>query len=171
MVKSRIAKFYRYLKYSFSGRRLVIIQDKSGINWEIDPRNALDAHLARTNEYSDDLLRKIETFRNLDGIALDIGANSGYWTLPLAENFAQVIALEPDPENFKKLERNVSLNPALGQKVKILPVGASSETGFLKFNIRRSIDGDSQMNTGLSSFAVEENTTDALTVKVTSIDD
>ena len=45
--------------------------------------------------------------------AIDLGANIGYFTLLLAQlvgQDGQVVAFEPDPENFQLLERNVRAN-------------------------------------------------------------
>jgi FkbM family methyltransferase len=57
-------------------------------------------------------LRYVKKWRN----AIDIGANVGEWTRPLAKKFQQVICFEPNPnfrECFNKniLETNVTLHP------------------------------------------------------------
>lgn len=40
--------------------------------------------------------------------AVDVGAHIGCWTLELAKRFGRVVALEPHPENFAALSRNVA---------------------------------------------------------------
>ena len=40
--------------------------------------------------------------------AIDIGANIGTWSIPLAQNFKQVYSFEPQPEVFQILKKNVS---------------------------------------------------------------
>jgi tRNA G37 N-methylase Trm5 len=45
-------------------------------------------------------------------IVVDAGANIGIFTLLAARKAKLVIAVEPDPENFEYLKRNVRLNRA-----------------------------------------------------------
>lgn len=40
------------------------------------------------------------------GVAIDGGAHIGSWTLAMAKRFDQVIAFEPDPNNFYALQKN-----------------------------------------------------------------
>ncbi len=47
------------------------------------------------------------------GIAIDIGANGGMYTVPLAKmlgDSGQVVAIEPEPNNLLMLDKNVKLN-------------------------------------------------------------
>tara|TARA_R110002073_G_scaffold92880_1_gene217474 strand:- start:615 stop:1256 length:642 start_codon:yes stop_codon:yes gene_type:complete len=39
-------------------------------------------------------------------LALDVGAHVGIWTCHLADEFDEVISLEPNPENFECLQKN-----------------------------------------------------------------
>ncbi len=39
-------------------------------------------------------------------LALDVGAHVGIWTRHLADEFDEVISLEPNPENFECLQKN-----------------------------------------------------------------
>ncbi len=56
------------------------------------------------------------------GVALDVGAQVGLWTVPLASRAhsigARVVAFEPVPQNFDFLERNIALN-GLGAVVRL----------------------------------------------------
>lgn len=58
------------------------------------------------------------------GVAVDIGAHIGTWTLPLAGAFKKVYAFEPHPDNYRCLKANTAgcnnveaRNVALGEKV------------------------------------------------------
>jgi FkbM family methyltransferase len=63
-------------------------------------------------------------------VALDIGANIGYYTLLFARLVGEegkVFAFEPDPYNFSLLQKNVEIN---GYKnVELIPKAVSNETG------------------------------------------
>jgi len=56
----------------------------------------------------DPLLKDIKT----SDIVVDAGANIGIFTLLAAKKAKMIIAVEPDPENFEYLEKNVKLNNA-----------------------------------------------------------
>lgn len=68
--------------------------------------------------------------RNLGGIVLDVGANSGFYALLAAsvQTDVRVIALEPNPHILPILERNVRLN-GRSRQVMCLPFAASDRTG------------------------------------------
>ncbi len=65
-------------------------------------------------------------------LVVDAGANVGDTALYFAERGADVLAYEPDPENFRALESNLILNPKLAARVTTFPV-AIGEDGEILF--------------------------------------
>lgn len=66
---------------------------------------------------------------------LDVGANVGSYTVLAGGAVgARVTAVEPVPETFAVLQRNVALN-GLGERVRSCQAGLSGETGTLRFSI------------------------------------
>ncbi len=67
------------------------------------------------------------------GDVIDIGANVGCFTLfaTSALGCDRVIALEPDPHNFRHLERNVALNP--GRGIVAIRKAVSAISGEIQF--------------------------------------
>jgi FkbM family methyltransferase len=63
-------------------------------------------------------------------LAVDVGANVGGWTKPLAELFDSVLAFEPDERNFSKLQA--------GDNVTAIKAAIADETGEIPFYIRSS---------------------------------
>lgn len=74
-----------------------------------------------------------ETFGDLEGAFLDIGANCGTWTLHLAESFAKTFSFEPHPDSFQQLRAGIrssaiaghlieAFNVALGDRVSVRPL-------------------------------------------------
>lgn len=66
-------------------------------------------------DFAGQTLRRIETFfsaRGETGTYIDIGANIGLTTIPVANKFPRVrcISFEPGPVNFKNLLTNIKLN-------------------------------------------------------------
>jgi len=64
--------------------------------------------------YNEDavITRMIADLKGNEGVFLDIGANIGVFSLVIGKALGlQVLAFEPEPINFMKLKRNVTLNP------------------------------------------------------------
>ena len=62
-------------------------------------------------------------------VCMDLGANVGYITLLLCDLVGEngkVFAVEPDPKNYKLLNRNVSLN-LYRERVQHLKIGISNK--------------------------------------------
>lgn len=73
-------------------------------------------------------------FLREDDLFVDVGANIGSYTiLASAEIGARTIAMEPVPETYKNLLRNISLNN-IDRKVKALNIGVGSSKGVLRFS-------------------------------------
>lgn len=65
------------------------------------------------------------------GVFVDIGANSGYYTLTLAkEAECRVIAFEPNPITLERLTYNVAINAPLKGQIEIIPMGVGDEGEF-----------------------------------------
>jgi len=97
-------------------------------------------------------------------VALDLGANIGYVTLILAEivgDAGQVYALEPDPNNFRILNRNINAN-GYNQFVYPFNLGGSNITGNMLFY--------SSDSSNLGGMSKTEHTSDAIDVAVTTMD-
>jgi FkbM family methyltransferase len=76
-------------------------------------------------------------------VILDVGANIGYYTLQFARAAGakgRVYAFEPDPENFKLLQKNVQLNGYTN--VILIPKAVSDVTGTLKLYSSPENKGD-----------------------------
>lgn len=59
-------------------------------------------------------------------VTVDVGANSGYYALTLAQRCqATVVAYEPDPDAQRRLARNLSLNPQIASWVNLRGVTVS----------------------------------------------
>lgn len=165
---SKVAAMLRWIAHSIrqTGRKRIVV-DESGTSWLIDPANALDQHVLSGKSECLDLL---DHLKPKAGVAFDVGANAGYWAIPLAHLGFQVYAFEPDPFVFEKLQRNVQINKWSKEQLRIDKVAISDGDGSAEFNVRRSIDGDSNLNLGLSSLVAKSNVSKRITVLTRSID-
>jgi len=86
--------------------------------------------------WTTELLRKGDTY-------VDIGANVGYYTLLASRRGGEeghVFAFEPDPDNFRILERNVRLNNL--QNVTLVQKAVSNENATIRLFIAEDNKGD-----------------------------
>ncbi len=84
----------------------------------------------------------IETFKKGD-VLYDIGANVGPYALIAAaylEGEGKIVAMEPHPQSYSKLCRNVLLN-GFGNILFPLPVALSDKTGLDVFNYQYLVEG------------------------------
>ena len=81
----------------------------------------------------------VKTHVEKNNIVVDIGANIGYYTLLMALNQAKVFSYEPEPKNFKLLQKNVNLNN-FSSNVKLYNKAASKYNGFSKLFLAGATD-------------------------------
>jgi FkbM family methyltransferase len=77
----------------------------------VDPKDSLDLFINKIYEPYETQL--VSSKIKQGDVVLDIGANIGYYTLIFAKLVGQngkVFAFEPEPANFRLLEKNVSVN-------------------------------------------------------------
>lgn len=67
---------------------------------------------------------------NTNGIFIDIGAHTGYYSLYMAPAVKQVIAFEPDEMSFNMLQANLS-----GAKATIFNCAVSNKTGIFRLRV------------------------------------
>jgi FkbM family methyltransferase len=96
-----------------------------------------------------------------DDLFIDVGANVGHYSL-LAAGICgcEVMAFEPIPLTFSKLNRNVKLNN-LSNKIKTYNIGIGDENSFLNFTTNRDV-----MNS-----VAQEHDRDVIRVEVKKLDD
>jgi FkbM family methyltransferase len=109
-----------------AGRRLCgrasddVAVTRRGINWRLDLNEGIDLSIYLLGGFEVRTLRSYRQFVHEGDVVLDIGANIGAHTLPLAQLVGaagRVIALEPTRWAFQKLSANVARNPALAPRV------------------------------------------------------
>jgi FkbM family methyltransferase len=95
---------------------------RNGIRWHLDLDEGIDFSIYLFGVFEKSTVNTYRKFLSPGGIALDIGANMGAHTLPMAHAVGphgKVYAFEPTQYAFSKLTRNVSLNPELAKHVHI----------------------------------------------------
>ncbi len=121
--KVRIARALSALL--LSGRRLLglpptLTVRRRGINWSLDLREGIDLAIYLLGGFEVRTLRRYEDLVRKGDVVLDIGANVGAHTLPLAHIVGptgKVYAFEPTAYAFSKQRENIRLNPDLAPRI------------------------------------------------------
>jgi FkbM family methyltransferase len=124
LIASFISRSVRVIRRAF-GLRSVGVFRRSNILWELDLKQGIDFAIYLQGGFEPSTLREYKTIVRSGYTVLDIGANIGAHTLPLAMlagKKGKVISFEPTDYAYNKLVKNISLNPIL--KDIITPVQA-----------------------------------------------
>jgi FkbM family methyltransferase len=100
------------------GDREIVVRD--GITYELDLFQGIDFAIYLANIYERQTRLALSRLVTPSSLVLDIGANIGAHTLHLARlvgSGGRVIAFEPTDFAFRKLCRNLELNPELASRV------------------------------------------------------
>ena len=114
---SRVVRALRTL----AGKGDVGVFRRGGIVWELDLREGIDFAIYLQGGFEPATLREYGRIVRSGSVALDIGANIGSHTLPLARLVGpsgRVYSFEPTDYAFEKQQRNLSLNGGLAERVK-----------------------------------------------------
>ncbi|MBK9990375.1 MAG: FkbM family methyltransferase [Verrucomicrobia bacterium] len=93
---------------------------RNGLRWHLDLNEGIDLAIYLLGAFERDLVRCYERLIKHGDTVLDIGANIGAHTLPLARAVGptgRVIAIEATEYAFAKLTRNIALNPSLSPNI------------------------------------------------------
>ncbi|MDP3981140.1 MAG: FkbM family methyltransferase [Chlamydiota bacterium] len=125
---------YFFLRIVFRKERYQI--KRSGICYEINLSEGIDLSLFLFGHFQKHILQSKYFSISENAVMIDIGANIGSITLPMAKaaSRGQIYAIEPSDYAFQKLERNIILNPELGKRIyvsKIFFSNTNAETSDL----------------------------------------
>lgn len=111
----------------------VFITKRHGINWEVDLDEGIDFAIYLLGRFENSTYDAYARTLKSGAIVIDIGANIGAHTLPLANligDSGKVYAFEPTQSAFKKLSRNLELNPELQKRVVAVQAMVVSSPSF-----------------------------------------
>lgn len=131
-------------------------RDDFGFYYRLDLEDYIDCHLFLHGSFEKEgVLVVKELVERFDcRYFIDIGANLGVFSLPLAGFAAieKVYAFEPDPKNYERLKTNIALN-RLEDKIETFKVALSAESGSAQLHISedRKACNAFKLNRGTSS--------------------
>jgi FkbM family methyltransferase len=95
---------------------------RQGVRWRLDLREGIDFSIFLLGAFEPSTVRAYRALVRPNQTVLDIGANIGAHTLPLAQLVGEkgrVIAFEPTAFAFRKCAANLALNPDLRSRVSL----------------------------------------------------
>jgi len=116
-IASCVIVFFRRL----SGRGHKSVMNRGGIRWDLDLHEGIDFAIYLLGLFERSTVKTYKRLLSSGDTVLDIGANMGAHTLPLAQAVGppgKVIAFEPTAYAYRKLIRNISLNPGLEPRIR-----------------------------------------------------
>lgn len=131
------------------------------------PHSKVERQIINNGIYGPHILSFMVSFLSQESIILDVGANIGAYTVPLAKTFpkTEVHAFEPNPYAIARLRRNIALNKL--SNVRLYEMGLGDEPCVLELNAFNSKD------LGSSSFVSPqraESESELIPVKVEKLD-
>ena len=109
---------------------------RNGIKYNVDLEEGIDLGIF-LNLKNEKKLFKVKKYIDINekSLIVDIGANIGSVSLPLAQNFnnAQIYSIEPTIYAFKKLKQNINFNLKLKKRIKTFNKFATYKKKKIKF--------------------------------------
>ena len=118
-IARRLASAVRFGR-RLAGRGSELVATRRGITWSLDLKEGIDLAIYVLGGFELQTLRRYPNFVHEGSVVLDIGANIGAHTLPLAQLVGasgKVITFEPTAWAFAKQMANIALNPALASRI------------------------------------------------------
>ena len=124
----------KFLVFFFGSKKKII--KRNGINYKIDLNEGVDLGIflnIKLEGKISKLTRLLDCNKKLN--LIDIGANIGSVSLPLAKIFyrSYIFSVEPTYYAYKKLSNNINLNPDLKKRIKIYNYFISQKNKKIKF--------------------------------------
>jgi FkbM family methyltransferase len=104
---------------------------RGGILWELELREGIDLSIFCFGRFERDTSKALERIIKPGMVVVDIGANIGAHTLPIAKHVGEtgrVFAIEPTSFAYSKLSRNIDLNPSLKSRIVTVNAAFVSDT-------------------------------------------
>jgi len=123
----------------------------------VDLRSETELVAYYTGDYESKLIKAALKLIRPDSVVLDVGANIGLWTVPLARALSPagcLHAFEPIPQNFARLEKNIGGND-IRAVVQLHRIGLSDTQASISMALREDFQNGAE--TGNASIVINSN--------------
>src|SRR5215510_3826991 len=111
-----------FVRRSCGFRSDTVVCRRGGVTWSLDLRDGVQLSIYLFGTFERTTGRALRRWLPRGGVAIDVGANVGAHTLPMAHHVGdagRVIAIEPTQTAIEALRRNVGLNPDLAPRITV----------------------------------------------------
>lgn len=140
------ARVARPILNDLSGHRSVT---RVGLRWELDMRHNIDRRLYAIGSYESATIRAARGLLRPGDTVLDVGANIGTFSLPLARAGFGVVAVEPASDTGERLRRHITMN-GLTDQVHVEQLALGTSAGSVHLRVGQSSDVGLRTTTGTS---------------------
>jgi FkbM family methyltransferase len=153
--------------------------DAGGARFDCDLADQIAREVCFTGFYEPPVTRVFQQQLTPGGVAVDVGANWGYFTLVAAAAVGargRVLALEPDPRQYQALTRNIAANAFAHvtptQAAAASAIGRVTLSGYIDAGTNRGVSSIAftEPSAGAPRFEVEATTIDELTRGIATVD-
>lgn len=132
--RAKTQGFYKQYNDVIKGGELLLQIDNLDSSFYIDARSHLAARIIYEGHYEQQHFEAMQRYWR-GGSLINIGANVGFWAVGLSKvlpNVEKVVAIEPQPDAFALLQRNIQHNQVQNQVVPVQRL-ISSKTETVMF--------------------------------------
>ena len=157
--KGRMATFLNGFFLKKGSKSLVEVTMKNGTRVIVDLHSKTELPAFFSGHYDPEIIRACMAIYDPEKVFLDVGANIGFWSVSIGRyiqhsgSSGRLLAFEPHPGNFGRLNENIELNHLSGV-LQTFPFGLSDESRCLNLVLREDFVGGS--GTGNASIATSK---------------
>jgi FkbM family methyltransferase len=144
-----------------------------GYEMVVDLRAQTEFLAYYTGEYDTRNIRSVLRLIEPHWVILDVGANIGFWSVPLAralKESGRLHCFEPVPSNFRLLTANVEGN-CVAATVHVHQLGLSDRSGTVQISLREDFAGGSETGNAAIVIDGDDSRFQCVRVEVRSLDD
>jgi FkbM family methyltransferase len=139
----------------------------------VDLRSSTEFYAYYLGDFDTDAIRSALRLIQPDSTILDVGANIGFWSIPMARHvkgLGCLHAFEPVPANFRRLRENVTRN-GLEDTARLHEIGLSDANRSLRISLREDFANGAE--TGNAAVVIDslDLQFDCVTVPANRLDD
>ncbi len=138
----------------------------------VDLRSTTEFLAYYLGEYDFDCIKSLQRLFRPDWTLLDVGANIGFYAIPMASAVprGRLHAFEPVASNFLRLKQNVRRN-GLDHVVELHQIGLSDQNAVLRISLREDFAGGAE--TGNASIVIDQDDSrfECVDIEVARLDD
>jgi FkbM family methyltransferase len=171
--KGRIAAAINRRLPATSSTAIARARMRLGYEMAVDLRAQTEFLAYYTGEYDTQTIRSVLRLVEPNWVIIDVGANIGFWSVPLAralKESGRLHCFEPVPSNFRLLTANVERN-CIASTVSTHQVGLSDRSGKVQISLREDFAEGSETGNAAIVIDRDDSRFQCMQVEVRALDE